>query len=80
MTDVTTHSPMRVSTLGGAGPYIRLPYSQIDDLKQILDSHGIRYWVAENAISFDGGPEYVIVDFGRNGDAIAIQAILDSAQ
>ena len=80
MTDVTTHNPMRVSTLGGVGPNIRLPYSQLDDLKQILDSHGISYWVRENAISFDGGPEYVIVNFGRNGDANAIQAVLDSAQ
>ena len=80
MTDVTTQSPMRVSTLGGVGPYIRLPYSQIDDLKRILDKHGISYWVKENVISFDGGPEFAIVNFGRNGDANAIQAVLDSTQ
>ena len=79
MTDVNTHKPLHVVTAGGVWPYISVPFTQLDDLKQILDSHGIKYWVEENVFSMDGGPEIATVNFGRNGDAHAIQAALDSA-
>ena len=78
MTDTTTQKPLRVSTDGTAGPYIMLPVSQLDELRQILDSRRIGYWVGENAISLDGAPEVVVVNLGRGGDAAAVQAILDS--
>jgi len=78
MIDSTKGLPLRVSTEGTVGPYIRLPYSQIEDLRRVLDSHGIHYWVHENIISLDGGPYIAVVDLGRKADANALQAILDS--
>ena len=77
MTETTTKKPLCVSTEGTAGPYIRLPFSQLDDVRRLLDSHGIAYWVGENAISLDGAPEVVVVNLGRGGDAVKVQAILD---
>ena len=80
MTDVSTSKPLHVRNEGGVGPYIDVPFMQLDELKQILDSHGISYWVAENVISIDGGPEIATVEFGRQGNEVAIQAAIDSAQ
>jgi len=51
---------------------------QLDEIRQLLDRHGIRYEVDEYAISLDGGPEDTEINFGRGGDPHAIQAILDS--
>lgn len=78
MTDATTKKPLRVSTEGTAGPYIRLPVSQLEEVRRLLDGHSIRYWVNENAISWDGGPYFTVINLGREGDAAAVQAILDS--
>jgi hypothetical protein len=80
MTDTTTQRPLRVSNIGTAGPYIRLAFTQLDEVRRLLDSHRIRYWVGENAISLNGGPEMVEINLGREGDAAAVQGILDSAR
>jgi len=77
MLDTTTQKPLTVTVTGTAGPYIRVPFAQLADLRQLLDSGGVFYWVRENVISFDGGPEIARIELGRNGDAAAVQAILD---
>jgi hypothetical protein len=80
MTDVTTKKPLHVSTDGTAGPYIMLPVSQLAEIRQLLEGHGVRYQVDEVVISLNGAPEDAIIDLGRGADAGAIQAILDSIQ
>jgi hypothetical protein len=55
-----------------------LPFSQLDDVCRLLDEHKVRYSVEEEVISLDGGPEIAAIDFGRNANALAVQAILDS--
>ena len=79
MTDATTQQLLRVSTDGTAGPYIMVPLSQLEDVKQLLDQRGIRHWAEENAISWEGAPYVAVINLGREGDADAVQAILDSA-
>src|SRR5258708_1268040 len=69
VTDQSKGSPIHVSTDRGAGPYIRLPFSQLDDLKRILDGHGISYSVRENVISLGGGPFMAVVYLGRGANA-----------
>jgi hypothetical protein len=78
MTDSATKKALCVSTDSTAGPYIRLPFSQLDEVRQLLDSRHIGYWVEENVISFNGAPEVAFINLGRGGDAAAVQAILDS--
>lgn len=78
MIDAMTRKPLHVSTEGAAGPYISLPVSQLDEVCRLLDEHKVRYSVEEEVISLDGGPEIAVIDFGRNADALAVQAILDS--
>lgn len=78
MTDAITKKPLRVSTESTMGPYIMTPVSRMDEIQRLLDSRGIRYSVEENVISMDGGPEIGVINFGREEDTAAIQAILDS--
>ena len=80
MTDATTQNPLHVSTDGTAGPYIMIPLSQLEEVKRLLDDRRIRYWVEENAISLDGAPYVAVINLGREGDANAVQAILDSVR
>jgi hypothetical protein len=78
MKDVTTKKSLYVSTDGNVGPYIMVPVSQLDTMRQLLNQHHIRYSVDENAISLNGEPEVAIINLGRGGDAKRVQQILDS--
>lgn len=80
MIDVTTKKPLHVSTDGGAGPYITLPFSQLAEVRRLLETHSVRYEVDEDIISWDGGPETSEINLDRQADPEAVQAILDSVQ
>ena len=80
MTDATTKRPLHVSTDGTTGPYIMVPVSQLAEVRRLLDSRRIGYWVEEEAISLDGAPEGAVINLGRGADAAAVQAILDSVR
>ena len=45
----------------------------------MLDRHAIRYRVNFEAISLDGKPAKIVINFGKAGDAAQIQAALDEA-
>lgn len=79
MIDVSTQKPLQVRNEGTVGPYVCVPLDQLDRVRQHLDQHGIHYRVSENALSLNGGPYLVDVNFARNADPEAIQAVLDAA-
>ena len=72
--------PLRVVTDAAVNPYIRLPFSQLDELKRELDSHGIRYRVRENIVSLEGGPYMAVLYLDRGTNAQTVQAILDGVR
>lgn len=78
MNDVTTNEPLRVLADGTSGGMISMPYSQLDDVRRLLDGHDIYYWVDEHVVSFDGSPEYAFVFLGHSASPTAVQTILDS--
>jgi hypothetical protein len=78
MIDATTDRRLTVSSGGKAGPYIMLPLSQLDTVTRLLDAHKVRYWVDEEALSIDGGPEIIVINLARHTDPAAIQQLLDS--
>jgi hypothetical protein len=78
MIDTTTTKPLRVSTDGTAGPYIMVPVSQLDEIRRLLDSAHVGYWVEDDVISFNEVPEVAVVNLGRDANAAAVQEILDS--
>lgn len=69
--------PLRVEGSAETRPWLRLPYSRLDQVRQHLDAHGIRYWVSENVISFNGAPPVTTIYMYRGVDPKAVQAILD---
>lgn len=79
MIDGMTRDQLRISTDGVAGPYLMVPVAQLARVRELLDSHSVRYWVDADAISLDRKPAIAVVNFGRAGDAARIQAILDEA-
>jgi hypothetical protein len=80
MTDATTKKPLQASTDGATGPYLMVPVSQLDEVRRLLDSRRIGYWVEEEVISLDGAPEVAVINLGREANAAAVQAILDSSR
>ena len=79
MIDVSTNKRLIVSTDGTTGPYIIVPVKQVGEVRKLLDSGGVSYWVDEDAISIDGKPEVTIINLGRGADAPHVQRILDNA-
>ncbi len=77
MIDTSTKSTLRVSTEGTAGPFILLPVSQVEEVTQLLKSHGIRHWVQESNFSLNGGPFTTIIELGHGGEPKTVQALLD---
>ena len=80
MTDATTRQRLQVSIDGSAGPYIMVPVSQLDEIKRLLDSKHVHYWVDENAISLNGTPEVAVIKLGRDADSGAVQNLFDSVR
>jgi hypothetical protein len=78
MIDVRYNKPLHVSMEYPPRPYIRLPFSQLNKVRQLLDNHQINYWVREYTISLDSGPEEIIIYLNRGTDVATVQAILDS--
>ena len=78
MIDTTTHKPLRVSTVGGARPYLILPFEQLDKVTALFDANGIPYSVEDEVLSMDGGPETAWIHFEEETDPAAIQRLLDS--
>ena len=79
MIDDTTRDRLRISTDEIAGPYLMVPLARLLGVRERLDRDSTRYWVDGHAISLDGKPAVVVVNFGRAGDATRIQSLLDEA-
>jgi hypothetical protein len=54
-----------------------VPVDRLGEVRALLDSNKVSYWVDEEAISLDGNPEFVVINLGREGDAARVQQLLD---
>ena len=80
MIDTTTHRRLRVSTdSGGEWSYIVVPFMQLEQIETVLTANKVPYWVDEEALSVDGKPEVIFVNFEQGADAAFIQKLLDEA-
>lgn len=79
MADLTADSRVLVSH-DWTGPYIRLPFSQLDEVKHVLDSHSIRYRVKDNAIALSGGPLMVVLYLEGEADVNLVQKLLERSR
>jgi hypothetical protein len=79
MVDEMTKGRLRVSNDVTAGPWLMLQITQLDEVLAVLDRNKVRYGVDSDAISLDNEPPTTVINFGKSGDAVRIQAILDEA-
>ncbi len=79
MIDEMTQQSLRVDSDVIAGPYLEIALPQLDTVRALLDRHEVYYWVDADAISLDNEPFRTVINFGKDGDAARIQAILDEA-
>jgi hypothetical protein len=54
MIDSTTKQPIQVRTEDPLRPYLVVPDSQLDQVSALLTSSGLRFWVDNLRIAFDG--------------------------
>lgn len=78
MNDTIRKKTLHVSTDGSAGPYAMVPVDKIENVRALLDSHDIGYWVDEDAIRVDDEPYITVVNFSKGVDTDKVRNILDS--
>jgi len=78
MRDKSTGSRMRVSTDGRGGPYIVVPYLQLDEVKHVLERAGVHYWAEMNAVSVSGMAAMSVINLGKGCDVAKVQQHLDN--
>jgi hypothetical protein len=79
MINAETQKPLRIRTYEDAPSLLTVPVDQLDQVRERLNRHSVRYWVETQVISIDNGPYIAFVNFDRREDPARIQAILDEA-
>ncbi len=69
--------PIELRTGGTVGPYIMLPRERVADVTAALKAAGLFHWVHDISVALDGKSLVSTIDFGKNGDPVAAQAVLD---
>lgn len=78
MIDTATKKNLCVSTHDAARPYIVVPTNQLSQVRDLLETNRVRFWVDHLSISIDGKPAVTVVHLGRDTDAKQVQTILDT--
>jgi hypothetical protein len=77
MIDSVKNEPIEVSISGDLS-YLVVPYEQLDKITALLDTNQVSYWVDEEVLSVDGGPEVAFINLRRGTDPGIVQRLLDS--
>ncbi len=78
MTDTMTRKRLSLSIDTGGRAHLTVPFEQLGEVTTLLDANGIRYWVEEEVLSINDGPEVAFVTFYRETDSAKVQRLLDS--
>jgi len=78
MIDTVKPKRLTVSERGPAGSYIIVPVARIAEVREVLDSQNVPYYVDEITISLDGKPPVVFVNLNRKVDPLEVQTLLDA--
>ena len=78
MTDMVTKKPIEVDVSDGGYAGLLLPYEQLDQLRALFDANKIEYWVEDEVLSVNDGPETAFVELSRRSDPQVVQRLLDS--
>jgi hypothetical protein len=77
MIDSATNKPIRVSDENKEYLSIRVSVQDLNRVVALLEANSVRFWVAHNQISFNGGPFMARINLRRGTEARSVQGILD---
>ena len=77
MIDTVHRKPIKVETNWGVESYIDVPLEQLNGVKALLDANQVSYWVDEEVLSIDDGPEIALVMLDEHTDVEMVQRLLD---
>lgn len=78
MIDMVDKKPIQIEMGGNAPADFSVPVQQLDQVRALFDANHIKYWVGEEYLSIDDGPEIAFVTISRNSDPELAQRLLDS--
>ena len=78
MHETSQNRSLNVFTSHGADPHMWLPVSELVRVTSVLDANQVSYSLDEEALSIDGQPEVIYLQFGPRTDAAKVQRLLDS--
>jgi hypothetical protein len=78
MTDVETGERIKVSTNGGAGPYIIVSPADQQRVEDLLEAHCIPFVPVGDAGTSAGQPALCVLELGTGADVDRVQEVLDS--
>ena len=63
MIDKETNKPIAVDISEGGYAGLSLPFEQLDRLRALFDANKVEYWVEDEVLSINDGPEIATVGF-----------------
>jgi hypothetical protein len=75
--DTVTRKPIEVETDSWVEPQTSVPLVQLKQITDLLDANGIFYWVDEEVLSIDDGPEIALITLDYRTDTTRVQRLLD---
>lgn len=79
MIDPATNKPIRVSDIDKNYLDISVSDQHLDKVVALLEAKGVKFWVAHQRLSINGGPYMATINLRRGTDAAHVQTILDAA-
>ena len=77
MSQLATSRPLRIQKHGETIPYITLPTSRLEAVRNLLDEHDVDFWMDEVSITINDEPEFTVLNL-PGADPSHVQKLLDS--
>lgn len=78
MKDDSNGKPVKITPAGEAGAFMIVRMTQTPAVSQLLDEHGVPYWMDQFFGSYHGEPPVIFFNFGPKVEPETVQCLLDA--
>lgn len=76
---IDTHSRKRLAVVAGEGrPHVVVPVARLPAVEALLRDNQVDFWTDSSAISINGNPQVIYINFGSKTNPQRIQQLLDA--